>query len=198
MSNNMIARVNHPEHDFYETPAEVVWALLKHEKFDDELDEGEWVLDPCCGNGAIIKVLAKNGFTAEGFDIKMRDFVCPETDFLSLVTDGYDMLTPDDFVALACPDYIITNPPFKLALPFVKQALKFARKKVAMLLRMQFYETKGRYEFLKEDPPIRIYSFSDRVDMIGVNSKMMWFGWFVWEIGYKGPTTIIPILSKEA
>ncbi len=196
MSNVMINRINHPPGDFYETPAFVTNTLLEYEEFIDVLDKNDWILDPCCGNGAIIKALSRKGFDAEGFDIKRRNYEARKIDFLSLVTDGYDMLTPDGFVVLACPDYIITNPPFKLALPFVRQALKFARKKVAMLLRMQFYETKGRHEFLRENPPIRIYSFSDRVDMIGSKSGMMWFAWFVWEIGYKGPTTIIPILSK--
>jgi hypothetical protein len=191
----MIVRKNHPEGDFYETPAEVTNELLKREKFDKD----GLIWEPACGNGAIVKVLEEYGFdNIDAFDIAEREFDCIETDFLKInmaFGGGIDW---------HIPDYIITNPPFTLALPFVKQSLKFAKKKVAMLLRMQFYETSGRYEFLKENPPVRIYSISDRPVMLGEDGKpvmksgMMWFGWFVWEIGYKGHTTIIPIKSKEA
>lgn len=192
MGNNMIKRINNPEHDFYETPACVTRELLKHEKFDT----CGHVWEPACGNGAIVRILLEEcRLSVSSSDIIKRKENMDIIDFLKCESDG-DFVKAKNMLRLSKPDYIITNPPFKLALPFVQQALKFARKKVAMLLPIQFYESQGRYQFFKEYPPVRIYVFFNRVNMIGCTAGMRCFCWFVWEIGHKGPTTIIPILSK--
>jgi hypothetical protein len=45
-------------------------------------------------------------------------------------------------------DWVITNPPFRLAEEFITKSLKIARKGVAMLVRTVFIESVGRYERL--------------------------------------------------
>lgn len=60
---------------------------------------------------------------------------------------------------------IITNPPYKLALPFVKHALDCVKdgSKVAMFLRIQFLEGIERQRFFADNPPHTVYVFSKRV-----------------------------------
>lgn len=63
-------------------------------------------------------------------------------------------------------DWIITNPPFKLADEFVLQALERATSGVAVLVRTAFAEGRGRYERLfKDNPPTHRWQFVDRVVM---------------------------------
>ena len=45
-------------------------------------------------------------------------------------------------------DWVITNPPFRLAEDFIDRSLKIARHGVAMLVRTVFIESVGRYERL--------------------------------------------------
>ena len=57
---------------------------------------------------------------------------------------------------------IITNPPYKYAKEFIYKALELipTGNKVAMFLRVQFLESKGRYELWKSNPPKKILVFS--------------------------------------
>jgi hypothetical protein len=52
-------------------------------------------------------------------------------------------------------DWIITNPPFWLAEPFILRALSLARVGVAILARTVFLESVGRYDALFRDNPQR-------------------------------------------
>ena len=53
------------------------------------------------------------------------------------------------------PDIIITNPPFTLALPFIKKALSevISGGFVIALLRLNFFGSQSRYPFWKENLP---------------------------------------------
>lgn len=94
---------------------------------------------------------------------------------------------------------IITNPPYKLALPFVKHALDIIDDgdKVAMFLRLLFLESKARAEFFLKCPPKIIYVSARRLTCAKngdfkryKNSNAQAFAWFIWEKGYKGPTVV--------
>jgi hypothetical protein len=64
-------------------------------------------------------------------------------------------------------DWIITNPPFRLAESFIHTALGKARVGVAMLLRGAFLEGDGRYSRLFEPvPPSFVLQFCERVVML--------------------------------
>lgn len=64
-------------------------------------------------------------------------------------------------------DWIITNPPFKLADAFIKTALAVATGGVAMLLRGAFLEGQDRYVTLFEQtPPDYVLQFTERVVML--------------------------------
>lgn len=68
---------------------------------------------------------------------------------------------------IAPVDWIITNPPFRLAEQFIARALEIADVGCAMLLRTAFTESDGRYDRLfSVNPPTRILFFAERVVML--------------------------------
>ena len=74
--NNMFVIMgasNHSEfereqHDYYATDPQAVEELLKVESFDKN------ILEPCCGEGHISKVLEKHGYMVESSDLIDREF----------------------------------------------------------------------------------------------------------------------------
>lgn len=101
--------------DFYPTPPEVTISLLKFIKennhhFTSMSGRQIRVLEPCCGDGAISKVLMDYGFFVESHDIRFTEFAGSGIDYFS-----------QQFKA----DMIITNPPFTLAQKVYRE--KFTR-----------------------------------------------------------------------
>ena len=91
---------------------------------------------------------------------------------------------------------IVTNPPYQHAQEFVEKALELCPK-VIMLLRLAFLESTRRTKILEESGLIRVHVFRNRLPMMHRRgwrgpkaSSAIPFAWFVWERGYKGPTTI--------
>lgn len=172
------------DNDFYATNPESVKALLKVEAFDDGT-----ILEPCCGQGHISKVLEeRTNSLVFSQDLVDRGFGTPDKDFLfPQQANQYD--------------YVVTNPPYKIAREFVTQSLHVATKKVAMFLKIQFLEGQARKEWFKHTPLRTVYVFSKRQnpwrngESINPNTGKEWantmcFCWFVWEIGYEGKPQI--------
>lgn len=160
--------------DFYATEPKAVELLLEKEKFNHH------VLEPACGKGHISEVLLKHGYSIISFDIVDR---------------GYNGIQKDFFTLQKWNGDIITNPPYKEALKFVKHALKIVNggAKIAMFLRLQFLEGKERGKFFLENPPRKIYVASGRLNVAKngefekyKKANAMAFAWFVWEKGYGG------------
>jgi hypothetical protein len=84
-------------------------------------------------------------------------------------------------------DWVITNPPFRLAEEFVLRALRVARRGVAMLARTVFLESVGRYEgIFRDTPPSKFAQFVERVPMVKGRldikaTTATGYAWFVWE-----------------
>ena len=170
--------VRSPE-DYYITPPIATIELLKRERFEGV----GW--EPASGNGAIAKFF--KDMTAS--DIRTDDDVYGEK--------GIDFLKEYREV-----DYIVTNPPFKLALSFMWHSMECARKKVALFARLLLLESKSRLEFFRKYPPIRIWVFSDRLSCIRPENKttdtptgIMCFAWFIWEKGFDGKPILDWILT---
>jgi hypothetical protein len=99
----------------------------------------------------------------------------------SFVGDGADCVTSGGGW-----DWIITNPPFNLAIDFAERALVEATEGVALLLRSVWIESADRYHRLfKDRPPTHIAQFAERVAMV----KGRWdpeastatsYAWFCW------------------
>jgi len=122
--------------DTYMTPIDAVYPLLDVEVFSDD------VLEPCCGEGAISKVLEKSGFNVKSFDIRRDETIYGDigVDFLNYKGQH---------------DNIITNPPYMIAEAFARHCLSTATKRVALLLKLTFLESLRRKDFFKTHPPAR-------------------------------------------
>lgn len=137
--------------------------------------------------GSIADVLVNNGYEVQSMDIIDRGYNKTEVrDFLSVCKDDVRM-SPD----------IITNPPYALAKEFVEHALDISMDsvKVAMFLKIQFLESKKRYDLFKKYPPKKIYVFVNRVNcgkngVFGKESSAVCYAWFVWEKDYEGEPII--------
>ena len=96
---------------------------------------------------------------------------------------------------------IITNPPYSMAKEFIERALELVEdgRKVAMLLKLTFLESKKRRELFEKYPPKYIYVSSSRLQCAkngdfetyknGTGTAIA-YGWFVWEKGYKGEPVV--------
>jgi hypothetical protein len=165
-------RDNEEKDHFYPTPPEGTEALLRVEQFDGPI----W--EPACGDGAISRVLESAGYRVISTDLVDRDYGTPRIDFLMEIKS----LAPN----------IVTNPPFKMVSPFIRQALRLSTGKVAMLLRLACLEGTERREIYDSSPLARVWVFSRRLSMKrggynGVETGgMLAFAWFVFEHGYTG------------
>ena len=100
----------------------------------------------------------------------------------SFVDDGVDVLAPP----AGGINWVITNPPFNLALDFALRGLEGAREGVALLVRSVWLESAERYRSLfAKHPPAIVAQFVERVPM----TKGRWdpdastataYSWFVW------------------
>lgn len=114
----------------------------------------------------------------------------------------HDFLFADDvFFA----NWIITNPPFRLAEQFIERAFKVRGwLGTAMIVRTSFLESVGRYENLfRRNPPSIIAQFVERVPMVkgrltATGSTATSYCWLVWM--YDAPAkrfTWIPPCRKQ-
>tara|TARA_R110000764_G_scaffold42824_8_gene96418 strand:+ start:223 stop:681 length:459 start_codon:yes stop_codon:yes gene_type:complete len=94
-------------------------------------------------------------------------------------------------------DWIITNPPFRLAEDFINKSLEVASVGVAILARTVFLESVGRYHrMFKINPPTVFAQFSERVPMVKGRldkkaSTATGYAWFVWHLERKNDTRVV-------
>ncbi|MCR1959857.1 hypothetical protein CWE04_11450 [Thomasclavelia cocleata] len=180
--------------DYYVTPQKDIINFLKVFKGNhNELNNIENVLDPCAGGDkdndmsypeAIKKVFPV--WNIETLDIRMDS----KANF-----KGVNYLDTD--ISKILPDYnadiIFTNPPFNLAMDFVKKAMCDVSENgyVIMLLRLNFLGSKDRNIWLRNNMPYEIYVHSKRMSFTkdgGTDSVE--YAHFVWKKGYKGITRL--------
>lgn len=180
--------------DFYVEPRWVVHLLLDVEPFTGV------VHDPCCGTGTIPSVCRERGFDATGSDIADRGF--------GEVRDLFSLTAP--------VDNIISNVPYRIAEQCARHMIGLSRHKVALILPITFWESRGREEFFRDHPPVRWFPCSDRPSMPPGSASgerdcygaivqqpssggTMPYGWFVFERGFKGVTSAIrlPLRDKK-
>ncbi len=169
--------------DDFPTPPWATRGLIEHVLDDKSALKRMICLEPACGAGHMAKPL-KEYFAevrcADAYDYGYGDI----RDFLTY---------PYETNAV---DWMITNPPFRLAEEFVIRALRVARRGVAILARTVFLESSGRYNrIFREMPPTKFAQFVERVPMVrgrldGKATTATGYAWLVWE----KPTTGIPRL----
>lgn len=161
--------------DDFPTPPWATRALIEHVIGRDRV-RGLACLEPACGRGYMARTLAEYFGQVDAADAYHYGFA-PVRDFL---TYPYEAKSHD---------WVITNPPFRLAEEFVDRALVVARKGVAILARTVFLESVGRYEnIFSKQPPSIFAQFAERVPMVKGRvdrkaSTATGYAWFVWEIG---------------
>jgi hypothetical protein len=170
---------NRIKDDFYPTPPEMTLALLSVEKFDGS------ILEPACGDGSMSRVLE-----AAGYDVSSQD----------LIDRGYGEGGRDFLLEQWSADNVVTNPPFTLVEPFIRQALQTSKRKVAILGRLGLLEGQARRKLWVAHPMARVWVFSRRVACIkpgdakygakGGKGGMIAYAWYVWDRGYNGKTEL--------
>ena len=165
--------------DDFPTPPWATRALCEHVLSKIELSN-QTCLEPACGRGHMVKPLREYFATVEAADAYSYDFA-PTRDFLR-----YPYETGSH-------DWVITNPPFRLAEQFVLRALIVARRGVAILARTVFLESSGRHEAIfSRSPPMAFAQFVERVPMVKGRldqkaSTATGYAWLVWDKRYIGP-----------
>lgn len=159
--------------DDFPTPPWATRALIEHVIGVDETNQLT-CLEPACGAGHMVKVLRE--YFAEVRFADANDYgFGPVRDFLSC---------PYETNAI---DWVITNPPFRLAEDFTQRSLDVARVGVAMLVRSVFLESVGRYERLfSKNPPAIFAQFVERVPMVRGRldkkaATATGYAWLVWK-----------------
>jgi hypothetical protein len=147
--------------DFYPTPPHATKALLVRETFTDP------ILEPACGDGAIVRVVRKHGYDVEATDLD----------------EGQDFLERTEQVA-----NIITNPPYRQSLDFVNHAKKIAMRKIAMLLPVEFLHGGTRFDLFQDRRfPLKVvYVFSSRLCFGSKTHATVGHAWYVWDRRHKG------------
>lgn len=160
--------------DFYPTPRWGTVALLEHVGFTGP------ILEPCCGNGAMSKVLEEHRYEVISSDKYDRGY--------GTVRDFFDITEHHS--------NLVTNPPFNLAEQILEHAFKIVDRKICLLLRLAFVESRRRYDTIyAKRPPAKILVFSERLSMYPAGSESASggttaYGWFCWSHGHTGPTTV--------
>lgn len=158
------------EADYYKTPAWCVRRILELESFVgvNSLPPG-WpdvprILEPCAGDGAIVRVMRELGIDGEIHANELRNVD-------GLHEAGADFTTFGDYLAwpaLRSPmpqfELGITNPPFGLAEPIIRQMLTHCDY-VVVLVRQGFVGH-ARAAWMRDDMP-DTYELPDRPSFVG-------------------------------
>lgn len=122
-------------------------------------------MEPCAGDGRILEYIPS----------RIVKWSCE-------IDRGIDYLThPIEFR----DDLIITNPPFSLALQFLKKSLKEA-KTVCYLQRLNWLGSQERKDFWNANPPDKIFVLSKRPQFmkemgLKAGSDSTEYAWFIWD-----------------
>ena len=162
--------------DFYPTPAWSTRALFENVLTNwDLFRTWQWkVYEPAAGEGHIVEVLKEYFYEHNIIASDIHDY-------------GYKYDFIRDFV-IAPPvecDFIITNPPFKLANQFIKRALEVASTCVCIFGKIQLLEGVNRWrQIYRQTPPSIIAPFTSRVTLYENEERdsggQMMFAWYIW------------------
>jgi len=153
------------ESDFYATPESAFLPLLPFiMEVVDHYGRGQ-VWDPACGDGRLIKSMRKAGIEAGGSDLNVDyDFLKDEGNHL----------------------FVVTNPPFSLALEFCNHAIQHADH-AFMLLRLNFLASKKRRDWWNAHKPDALFILSERPSFTeNGKTDATDYAWFYWGDVHKG------------
>src|SRR3990167_2918633 len=179
-------------HDFYETPEDTTFTLLKYLEqihvLDKKLDR---IWEPACGDGKLAEVFRKEGYNINCTDKYKYNYIrntSPETDFL--LADATNST------------WIITNPPFTLAYEFIEHSIKLLTKArnyrggVALLLKSNFWHVK-RNSKLKQPEVVAPLTWRPNFTQ-DHKSPVLDMAWSIWSTGLdvvNHPTHYVPLFK---
>lgn len=174
------------KNDFYATNPHAMEIALPYFKAIG-LSHNVW--ECACGEGHLSEVLIKNGYNVYSSDLIDRGY--GDTKNFLACTEPFD-------------GDILTNPPFKLAEKFVQRGMELVDDghKVCLFLKIQFLESKSRYELFKKCPLKHLMVYSERqqcsknADFKKYKATTQCYAWFVFEKGYVGKPDIEWIISR--
>lgn len=170
-------------HDFYPTPDWVTEALLKHVTLRDA------VWEPCCGDGAMARVLERAGHKVAATDLVDRGFGQGGVDF---------------FACQAFPPgcrALVTNPPYgdggdtartsrssRELQRFVRHALDLTERangQLALLVRFQWMAGKRAASLISSGPLSRVVVLTRRIQWFDMgestNAGQHHHAWLFWD-----------------
>ncbi|MFT8897080.1 MAG: hypothetical protein ABF968_08995 [Acetobacter sp.] len=184
-----VSSYDRAENDFYVEPAWAVRALLAVESGFDRP-----VMDPCAGSDTIPRTFRAASIGAYGCDIIWRsDRQLAQGDFR-------------DTLRMWRPTFIVSNPPYSSWEDVVSTGLDVGAERICLILPARYREGQDRRAWYRRYPPVRIWDFSQRVDMppggktIKKGGGNKQYAWFVWEKGHVGPGYTgnwLPIMEKQ-
>lgn len=168
------------ENDAYFTPASATEQLVKRIRLTGV------VCEPCVGERAIADVVQRESITR----LITNDLDRKRT--ADYHEDAANFLFWQKLEVLGGVDWVVTNPPFLVAVDILKYAHAHARKGVAMLLRLSILEPcNDRGEWLQEHPPTRLIVLP-RISFTGDGkTDSVTLGWCVWQYGAKGTIDVV-------
>src|SRR5882724_5453178 len=178
--------------DDFPTPPWATRGLIEHVLSDKGALSNQSCLEPACGAGHMAKVL--NEYFGE---VRSADaYAYGYGDIRDFLTYPYET---------NAVDWVITNPPFRLAEEFVLRGLRVARHGIAILARTVFLESIGRYEkIFRYFPPTKFAQFAERVPMIRGRldrkaTTATGYAWLVWEKNVTGAPRLmwVPPCRKQ-
>jgi hypothetical protein len=161
--------------DFYPTPAACVARLLEVVNLPSD---GLW-LEPAAGDGAIIRAIGERRWIA----IEIREECRLALGGLLFDHPGSSVGIADFLSEPVRNDYrvVITNPPYSLALEFIKRSFQVAPNAwIVMLLRLNFAASQKRAAFMRAFPP-DVYVLPNRPSFTGTGkTDATEYAWFIW------------------
>lgn len=158
--------------DFFPTPLWATRALCDFLRGRGCVLENQSAWEPACGQGHMSRALSEYFESVHSTDA--HDYGAGQI---------RDFLFPGDEPTF---DWIITNPPFRLAEQFAHTMIDRARWGCAILVRTAFLEGVGRYSSLfSKRKPSDILQFTERVPMhkgrvVEKGSTATAYCWIVW------------------
>lgn len=185
--------------DDFPTPPWATRALCEHPWFAHSIANSN-ILEPAAGRGYMAYAL--RGYIGPGKRVVTADIVEYEPALggyygKNVVQDFLDTKNPvlDALIGLDGGGWVITNPPFKSAASFARQALR-AKASVAFFVRLNWLESEERYELFDEFPLSAVLPFSSRVGLkqgecSPLVSTATAYCWVVWHRTLSPATTHI-------
>jgi hypothetical protein len=198
------------EADWYATPLWCVYRLLD-EHIGDAVDlmNGISMLEPCAGDGAIVRAvntwLRRDTLDRQRDPVRWTVVDLREEMRKSLIGNDLNPHIGDFFEWVksyglllnakrpdGSPlfDVVLTNPPFSLAMEFIRACMPIATHKF-FLLRLNFLGSEERSKFIRETRP-DIYVLPNRPSFTGGGTDSIEYAWWHFFPGSTGIYRILP------